>query len=179
MAPTFTAVPVGFEIETVLVASTKANARAATSDANAPHPASPQPAATGKSQAADSPWDSVANGGVNGALLQFGDFLLARHNKTRARGDHKVESEYIGYSTTGFYFYNLCDCLDTPAPSPFTGGKPDPHNRRTCVNSPIAAKYLQKAATPGVCASYADTLIAANEALKAQGIAIRHFLLDS
>jgi hypothetical protein len=30
-----------------------------------------------------------------------------------------------------------------------------------------------------VCASYADTLIAVTAALKEQGIAIRHFLLDS
>ena len=43
--------------------------------------------------------------------MAFGDFLLARHNKTRARGNHKQETEYIGYSTTAFYFYNLCDCL--------------------------------------------------------------------
>jgi hypothetical protein len=59
-----------------------------------------------------------------------------------------------------------------------SGGKPDPHNRQTCVNSPIPVRFLQEAATPGVCASYADTLIAANAALKEQGIAIKHFLLD-
>ena len=32
---------------------------------------------------------------------------------------------------------------------------------------------------PGVCSSYADTLIAVNAALEEQGIPIKHFLLDS
>lgn len=53
------------------------------------------------------------------------------------------------------------------------------HNRQTCVNSPIPSKYLQDATTPGVCGSYADTLLAVNAALKEQTIPIKHFLLDS
>jgi hypothetical protein len=88
--------------------------------------------------------------------------------------------EHLGYSTTAFYFYNLCDCLEKPASNAKTNF-PDPHNRQTCSagQSPIPSKYLQKAATPGVCASYADTLIAVNAALEEQGIPIKHFLLDS
>ena len=91
------------------------------------------------------------------------------------------EYRYIGYSTTSFYFYNLCDCLDKPAPSTRSKppGQPDPHNRQTCTNSPIPSTYLVDAAKPGVCSSYADTLIAVNAALTEQGIPIKHFLLDS
>ena len=53
------------------------------------------------------------------------------------------------------------------------------HNRQSCANSPIPSHFLKDAATPGVCASYADTLIAVNAALEEQGIPIKHFLLDS
>jgi hypothetical protein len=63
---------------------------------------------------------------------------------------------------------NLCDCLDEPAITPKSRGLPDVHNRQTCINSPIPPKYLAEAATPGVCASYADTLIAVNAGLKEQ-----------
>ena len=158
MAPTFKTVPAGFELETVLVGSVRGYV--------------PEETAAG-------PMASIPTGGVNAALAAFGDFLLARHNKTRALGNIKTETEYIGYSTTAFYFYNLCDCLDVPAATTKSAGKPDPHNRQTCEHSPIPAHFLAEAATPGVCASYADTLIAVNAALKAQGIPIRHFLLDS
>jgi hypothetical protein len=172
MAPTFESVPAGYEIETVLVASVRSNGKSHKSrksklDARESKAAQAQPERA-----------SIASGGVNAALMEFGDFLLARHNKTRTRGDHKPETAYIGYSTTGYYFYNLCDCLDKPVPTAVSGGKPDPRNRQTCVNSPIPARFLQEAATPGVCTSYADTLIAVNAALKEQGIAIKHFLLD-
>jgi hypothetical protein len=63
---------------------------------------------------------------------------------------------------------NLCDCLDEPAITPKSRDLPDVHNRQTCINSPIPPKYLAEAATPGVCASYADTLIAVNAGLKEQ-----------
>ena len=101
--------------------------------------------------------------------------------KTRAHGAIKRETEYIGYSTTAFYFYNLCDCLDRPVPTPLSKGLPDPHNRKTCDRSPIPAEHLRAPGitVPGKCGSYGDTLIAANAALEAQGIPIQHFLLDS
>ena len=60
-----------------------------------------------------------------------------------------------------------------------SGGLPSGHNRQTCTHSPIPSEYLQDAATPGVCGSYADTLLAVNSALKKQGIPIKHYLLDS
>merc|ERR1711969_283112 len=47
---------------------------------------------------------SVPAGGVNAALFEYGDFLLSRHGKQRALGNHKTETEYLGYSTTAFYF---------------------------------------------------------------------------
>lgn len=89
LAPTFETVPAGYELETVLVASTAVRQAAA-------------PRATAPARA------SIPSGGVNGALMEFGDFLLAKHNKTRAQGDHKPETQYIGYSTTAYYF---CECL--------------------------------------------------------------------
>ena len=160
LGATFESVPAGFKLETVLTLSTK----------------------TAK-QAASAPVQdlraSIARGGVNGALVEFGDFLLDRHGKTRARGDHVTETEYIGYSTTGYYFYNLCDCLDKSSHTSKSDGIPDAHNRQTCTNSPIPPRFLQDAAKPGKCGSYQDTLIAVNAALKEQGIPIKHFLLDS
>jgi hypothetical protein len=163
MADSFEFVPAGYTIETVLVASLSGHAAGAMSAAERV---------------------SVPSGGVNGALFEYGDYVLSRHSKTRARGDHKTETEYLGYSTTAFYFYNLCDCLDVPvcvgeAACNKSNGLPSAHNRQTCVNSPIPSKYLQEAAKPGVCGSYADTLIAVNAALKEQKIPIKHFLLDS
>jgi hypothetical protein len=84
---------------------------------------------------------------------------------------------------------NLCDCLDDPRPAcqelpckttgPFGAPQPGTELRQTCSKSPIPAEFLKDAATPGVCASYADTLIAVNEALKQQQIPIKHFQLDS
>ena len=81
----------------------------------------------------------------------------------------------------------MCTCPPThlltyPPTRPFrSAGQPDSHNRQTCSkgHSPIPVKYLQRAATPGVCASYADTLIAVSDALAADDIPIKHFLLDS
>ena len=83
MAKTFAFVPAGYTIETVLVA---------TVDGGAPN------AMSADSQA------SVPAGGVNAALFEYGDFLLSRHGKQRALGNHKTETEYLGYSTTAFYF---------------------------------------------------------------------------
>ena len=162
VAPTFETLPAGFTVETVLVASGKKKTMP-------PHNDDVGARA------------SITSGGVNAALMEFGDFLLTRHGKTRARGDIKRETEYIGYSTTAFYFYNLCDCLDEPVATPLSKGKPDPHNRKTCERSPIPSKWLHAPGIekPGHCGSYADTLLAANAALEAQGIPIQHFLLDS
>ena len=84
LAPTFQSVPAGYELETVLVASSSAG---------------PQRQGT-----RDPAWASVPSGGVNGALMEFGDFVLPRHNKTRAKGHIRPETQYIGYSTTAYYF---------------------------------------------------------------------------
>ena len=99
---------------------------------------------------------------------------MAHHCVSHAKSDRVVSDTHFLFATD-----NLCDCLDEPAPTVKSHGMPDVHNRQTCVNSPIPPKFLQDAATPGVCGSYADTLIAVNAALKEQGIPIKHFLLDS
>jgi hypothetical protein len=152
LASSFTFVPAGYTLETVLTVSSGKTLSAAA--------ANPERA-------------SVPAGGVNAALFEFGDFVLARHSKARALGNHTNEMEHLGYSTTAFYFYNLCDCLEAPALNAKNNfSAPVPHNRQTCSagHSPIPSRYLQKATTPGVCASYADTLIAVNTALEEQGI---------
>lgn len=35
-------------------------------------------------------------GWVNAALLEHGDHVLGAHNKSRARGDHNTETNYLG-----------------------------------------------------------------------------------
>ena len=154
MESSFTFTPPGYSIETVLTAAA---------------------AREGQAERA-----SVPPSGINSALLKFGDFLLARHGKQRARGDHNTLTRYIGYSTTAFYFYNLCDCN---GPAPKQGGKPNIHIRERCVtdggSSPIPTEFLSKSAKPGVCDSYEDTLLAVDAGLRAQGIPYKHMLLDS
>ena len=121
----FEAVPAGYTIETVLTVSEASAAGSATS----------QPERV-----------SVPTNGVNSALLSFGDFVLSRHGKQRARGDHNVETTYLGYSTTAFYFYNLCDCQGPPnyPVDPKTGAFTGVHNRERCDSvggkSPIPAE---------------------------------------
>lgn len=78
MAASFGAAPPGYAIETVLTVATKG--------------ASP-------ARAADRV--SVPAGGVNDALFAYGDYVLKRHGKTRAAGDIRTETAYLGYSTTG------------------------------------------------------------------------------
>jgi hypothetical protein len=135
---------------------------------------------------------SVPAGGVNAALLEYGDFVLSRHKKARAQGNHTREVEYLGYSGTAYYFYDLCDCVDDPrqdceiAPCDdkgiaFGNLQAGTELRKTCKpgRSPIPPKYLQGAATPGTCSSYADTLIAVAAACKDQGIPIKNIQLTS
>ena len=114
----FEGIPAGYTLETVLVVSD----------------ASPKPERV-----------SVPAGGVNSALFAYGDFVLDRHSKQRAKGNHNVETTYVGYSTTAFYFYNLCDCAG-PVGQPV-------HNRERCHSiggkSPIPAQYLDRSAIPG------------------------------
>ena len=92
MADSFEFVPPGYTIETVLVASVQGH--------------------NGTAMSAPSRV-SVPSGGVNAALFEYGDYVLSRHSKKRALGNHKTETEYLGYSTTAFYFYNLCDWCDS------------------------------------------------------------------
>jgi hypothetical protein len=104
LSSTFTFTPPGYTLETVLVATSKKH----------PSPGDNQPERT-----------SIPTGGANAALAEYGDYVLARHDKTRAGPNITNEVAHIGYSTTGFYFYNFCDCLDTN----FT------HKSKTC-NTP-------------------------------------------
>ena len=125
---------------------------------------------------------SVSEGGVNAALFQYGDAQLAYYGKQRARGDARPEARYLGYSTTAFYFYNQCDCLD-PAPKD-PSGRPNPHVRRSCgakgaASTPIPARFLQRSAVRGTCQSYEDTLLAVDAALREAEIPYGNMLLDS
>jgi hypothetical protein len=89
VAPTFEAIPKGFVVETALVAAVAS-----------------QPPPTGGSGGTDVVVDkdvggdsiraSIPAGGVNAALAGYGDFVLARNNKTRARGDINNITKYLG-----------------------------------------------------------------------------------
>ena len=63
MAGSFTFAPAGYSLETALVASSRAH----------PSPGEAQPERA-----------SMPAGGPNAALAEYGDFVLARHGKTRA-----------------------------------------------------------------------------------------------
>ena len=107
LAPSYTSTPAGYQIETAMVASSKR--------VISPGRAQPEQA-------------SMPPGGINAALSEYGDYVLTYHGKARSGPTVTREVEYLGYSTTGFYFYNLCDCLDE---------SPDAHNRHNCTKSPI------------------------------------------
>lgn len=49
-----------------------------------------------------------SGGGMNSALMEWGDVLLSYYNKARPSVDDKISNmvDYLGYSTTGYYFYN-------------------------------------------------------------------------
>jgi hypothetical protein len=80
MAPTFNFAPPGYTVETVLVATSQAH----------PSPGDSQPER-----------QSMPTGGANAALAEYGDYVLARHQKTRAGPNATNEVAHIGYSTTG------------------------------------------------------------------------------
>lgn len=94
LAPTFEFVPAGYTLETVLVASIKGEEKVLSV----------------KKMDATSLMEpslklSIPSGGVNAALTTFGDFLLARHNKTRAQGNHKQETELVTTLRKPLFFY--------------------------------------------------------------------------
>ena len=142
IADSFVDISAGFAVETALVA-TSISASFSSPRAHAPERA------------------SIISGGANAALAEYGDFILSRHKKQRPLGNHTIESAYLGYSTTGYYFYNLCDCSD-----PID----NPHQRTNCTAAGSAIRN---------CSSYQDTLEAVHDALEAAGIPYRHMLLDS
>ncbi len=41
--------------------------------------------------------------------MSWGDLLLAKYGRTRVLPDASVVLQYLGYSTTGYYFYNPLD----------------------------------------------------------------------
>eukprot|EP00658_Telonema_sp_P-2_P083811 TRINITY_DN9171_c0_g1_i1.p1 TRINITY_DN9171_c0_g1~~TRINITY_DN9171_c0_g1_i1.p1 ORF type:complete len:350 (-),score=65.30 TRINITY_DN9171_c0_g1_i1:47-1096(-) len=151
VASSFEAVPVAFSVETVLVAGMSSS----------------RPERV-----------SVPSGGVNAALFEYGDFQLALHGKERARGNHTRETAYLGYSTTAFYFYNLCDCLD-PAPLDPATGKPNAHSRWNCSlkGSSIPSRFLSRSAVPGSCVTYELSLIHISEPTRLLSISYAVFCL--
>ena len=80
MKESFTFAPPQYTLETALVATSKAHRSA------------------GETQPERA---SMPVGGANAALTEYGDFVLTRHNKTRAGPNHTNEVAHIGYSTTG------------------------------------------------------------------------------
>ena len=158
MASSFESAPEKFSLETIMVLSSRGDDPAKLSPMSAPERV------------------SVVSGGTNAALFEYGDAQLAYNKKNRARGDHNQETKFLGYSVTGYYFYNICDCTDktcagnNACKSCSTTGSP--------INSQ-SPEFLTRAATPGVCQTYEDTLLAVDAALIAQQIPYRSILLDS
>eukprot|EP01095_Lingulamoeba_sp_RSL-Kostka_P008909 TRINITY_DN3039_c0_g1_i1.p1 TRINITY_DN3039_c0_g1~~TRINITY_DN3039_c0_g1_i1.p1 ORF type:complete len:790 (+),score=190.98 TRINITY_DN3039_c0_g1_i1:60-2429(+) len=48
----------------------------------------------------------VSGNGINEAFMEWGDLLLKSFNKERPRPDRNIILQYLGYSTTAYYFYN-------------------------------------------------------------------------
>lgn len=92
MKESFTFAPAGYTLETVLVATSQAH----------PSKGDSQPERV-----------SMPAGGPNAALAEYGDYVLTRHNKTRAGPNHTNEVAHIGYSTTGGFAVSLSSCLES------------------------------------------------------------------
>ena len=103
--------------------------------------------------------DRLAHAGtVAAAFMRWGDTLLAANGGVRAAPDVSPWVSQLGYSTTGVFHYNPCDC-------------PDNTNRSAC---PLANNPLM----PG-CSTYEDTLVQVKQYADSAGLPYRWWLIDS
>lgn len=96
-------------------------------------------------------------GMVAAAFMSWGDMLLRYHEKNRTLPNASVAISRLGYSTTGIYHYNPCDCVNNS------------DGERCHTSSP----HL-----PG-CETYEDTLLAIHHDSIGRGINYSWWLIDS
>ena len=98
------------------------------------------------------------SGAAAGAFMRWGDFLLEEYGQVRTPPAANAWISQLGYSTTGTFHYNPCDC-------------PGNRNRSVCpaANNPRM---------PG-CKTYQDTLLQVQSYGERSGIPYRWWLIDS
>ena len=101
---------------------------------------------------------STYAGTVAAAFMHWGDSLLQYHQKHRVAANASVAISALGYSTTGIYHYNPCDCVNNT-------------NEAQC-NGTSNPKL------PG-CKTYEDTLLAVHVDARARGLNYSWWLIDS
>eukprot|EP01043_Picozoa_sp_COSAG02_P053152 COSAG02_NODE_5830_length_4005_cov_12.669483_3_plen_398_part_00 len=92
------------------------------------------------------------------AWMKWGDVLLQQYNQQRTRPDASPWISQLGYSTTGVFHYNPCDCQ---------GNK----NTSYCVddNNPLMPS----------CHTYEDTLLQVHDYAQSVGIPYRWWCVNS
>jgi len=95
---------------------------------------------------------------VASAFMHWGDLLRQYHGGTQALPNASTTMSTLGYSTTGVYHYNPCDCVDNPS-------------GESCGNT--SSPNL-----PG-CKTYQDTLVAVMADARKRGLPYKWLLIDS
>lgn len=96
-------------------------------------------------------------GTVAASFMAWGDVLLRYHQKRRVASNASVVISSIGYSTTGIYHYNPCDCIN---------------------NSDGESCSTSNPHLPG-CKTYEDTLLAVYADAAKRNISYSWWLIDS
>jgi hypothetical protein len=94
------------------------------------------------------------------AWMGWGDVLLRHYNQQRTRPDASPWISQLGYSTTGVFHYNPCDCKGNA-------------NRSYCAPEDSTNPLM-----PG-CHTYEDSLLQMHAYAKSAGIPYRWWLIDS
>lgn len=97
-------------------------------------------------------------GTVAAGFMHWGDILLQYHQKRRVVANASVAISMLGYSTTGIYHYNPCDCIN---------------NSLTMMCNLTSNPQL-----PG-CKTYEDTLLAVHADARLRGLNYSWWLIDS
>lgn len=126
---------------------------------------------TAVSAASDSAESSLADwgvplGGPNHAVVHVGTQLLQYYGKPRPPMNLDTIHSTLGYSVTGFYFYNPCDCGAVGVNSNKNNGTCGPDNGSLPFRLPS-------------CTTYEDTLLQVHSSWKAARLPYGHMLLDS
>ena len=102
-------------------------------------------------------------GTISNAFVSWGNVLLKRAGGQRTPPHQTPWISELGYSTTGSYHYNPCDCPSNPSGEicpPSDVPNPNPH-------------------LPANCSTYEDTLHAVNRDALQRGLPFQWWLIDS